>query len=157
MTSTITRSSQCLSFVATLTATLTLVACGAAGGGDTKSGQDAVADGQGTDVNVDDATERSGDADGIECTQDTNGIGWCATDLTVVFCDNGTWYEYNCQSFSDDEVCGRRPGESFVTCDLPEKFEGGDDDGDDDGDDSGEGEGEDDGFGDDGSGDDFGP
>ena len=66
---------------------------------------------------------------GVECTKETDGIAWCDGDLRLVFCDgaDGKWYSYNCQSFADDDVCGRRPGEDFVTCDDPSKFEGSDD------------------------------
>jgi hypothetical protein len=62
------------------------------------------------------ATDRGTEVDGILCDVTTEGLAWCDSDTTIVFCAGGDWYELNCSAIEADAFCGLELPERIVDC-----------------------------------------
>ncbi len=65
-------------------------------------GASAKSDGQKTGGNASGAKSKAaskGDtAEDVKCDADFEGVAWCGSDTSVVFCSGGEWYELDCSA-----------------------------------------------------------
>ena len=57
--------------------------------------------------------------DGVTCDASLEGVGFCGSDTTVVFCTQGQWWALECTAIDSTAYCGVDP-ESGLDCWLPE-------------------------------------
>ncbi len=51
-------------------------------------------------------TSSGASKDGVTCDASLEGVGFCATDTTVVFCTGGEWWALECSALDAASFCG---------------------------------------------------
>jgi hypothetical protein len=63
----------------------------------------------------DKASSQGADYEGTTCAADTDGLAWCDSDTTIVFCSDNAFYTLDCSSVGGD-VCAEDPDTKSVDC-----------------------------------------
>lgn len=53
------------------------------------------------------ATAQGSTKDGVTCDASLNGVGFCASESSIVFCSGGSWYALDCSDIEDGAYCGQ--------------------------------------------------
>jgi hypothetical protein len=53
--------------------------------------------------------------EGVTCDADSDGLAWCDSDTTIVFCSDNVFYSLDCSSVGAD-VCAEDPDSKSVDC-----------------------------------------
>ena len=70
----------------------------------------------GTAVGAKDKAQAKGSTDeGVTCDESLEGVAWCASEGSVVFCQGGTFYELACADVGGD-VCSDDPSTHVIDC-----------------------------------------
>lgn len=64
-------------------------------------------------------TTKGSNVDGVACDGALSGVGFCADDATVVFCDGETWWGVSCPALVDSGYCGYDAASLTVDCYAP--------------------------------------
>jgi hypothetical protein len=51
------------------------------------------------------ATPTGSDSGGVTCDSSLEGVGFCSSDSSVVFCSGGSWYELDCNDVAEGAFC----------------------------------------------------
>ena len=88
------------------------------GGGD--SGSDAADNDQKSGGKAKQAQEQANaqgpELDGVVCDAANDGVGWCADDLSIVFCADAEWWLLDCTAIEPDAYCGYDDALNEVDC-----------------------------------------
>jgi hypothetical protein len=55
------------------------------------------------------------DYEDVTCNGDTDGLAWCDSDTSIVFCSDNVFYTLDCSSVGGD-VCAEDPDSKSVDC-----------------------------------------
>jgi hypothetical protein len=61
------------------------------------------------------ATTQGADYEGVTCAADTDGLAWCDSDTSIVFCSDNVFYTLDCASVGGD-LCAEDPDTKSVDC-----------------------------------------
>jgi hypothetical protein len=64
-------------------------------------------------------TSKGSSEDGVACDATTAGVGFCADDATLVFCDGETWWSLSCPALVESSFCGYDEAAQTVDCYAP--------------------------------------